>query len=138
MSGQAPESREGPAPANPPAAVQPPLRGTDEGAPHISGDVHTHHPRVEFRFLEQLKHRNVIRIGILYLVVCWLILDPVHVVFHMLEVPPWANRLVVVLMAAPVTARATTTRQGEPTGDLGSNALVRGAGSGLRPMPRHL
>jgi hypothetical protein len=92
MSGQAPESREGPAPANPPAAVQPPLRGTDEGAPHISGDVHTHHPRVEFRFLEQLKHRNVIRIGILYLVVCWLILDPVHVVFHMLEVPPWANR----------------------------------------------
>jgi hypothetical protein len=30
--------------------------------------------------------------------VCWLILDPVHVV-HMLEVPAWANRLVVMLMA---------------------------------------
>jgi adenylate cyclase len=99
MSGQAPESRKGPAPANPPAAVQPPLRGTDEGAPHISRDVHAHHPRIEFRFLEQLKHRNVIRVGILYLLVCWLILDPVHVVFHMLEVPVWANRLVVVLMA---------------------------------------
>jgi hypothetical protein len=41
----------------------------------------------------------VIRVGILYLVVGWLILDPVHVVFHMLEVPPWANRLVLVLMA---------------------------------------
>jgi TolB-like protein/Tfp pilus assembly protein PilF len=41
----------------------------------------------------------VIRVGILYLVVCWVILDPVHVVFHMLEVPAWANRLVVILMA---------------------------------------
>jgi adenylate cyclase len=60
---------------------------------------HAHHPLVHFRLFEQLKHRNVIRVGILYLVVCWLILDPVHVLFHMLEVPVWANRLVVILMA---------------------------------------
>jgi adenylate cyclase len=99
MSGQAPESREGPAPNNPPAAVEPPPSGTDDGASHIPGRAHGHHPRIELRFLEQLKHRNVIRVGILYLVVCWVILDPVHVVFHMLEVPAWANRLVVILMA---------------------------------------
>jgi serine/threonine-protein kinase len=61
--------------------------------------VHAHQSPIQFRFLEQLKHRNVIRVGILYLVVCWLILDPVHVLFHMLEVPGWANRLVVILMA---------------------------------------
>jgi adenylate cyclase len=60
---------------------------------------HAHHPLVHFRVFEQLKRRNVIRVGILYLVVCWLILDPVHVLFHMLEVPVWANRLVVTLMA---------------------------------------
>jgi TolB-like protein/tetratricopeptide (TPR) repeat protein len=60
---------------------------------------HAHHPLVHFRLFEQLKHRNVIRVGILYLVVCWLILDPVHVLFHMLDVPVWANRLVVILMA---------------------------------------
>jgi adenylate cyclase len=60
---------------------------------------HAHHPLVHFRLFEQLKHRNVIRVGILYLVVCWLILDPVHVLLHMLEVPVWANRLVVILMA---------------------------------------
>ena len=60
---------------------------------------HAHHPLVHFRLFEQLKHRNVIRVGILYLVVCWLILDPVHVLFHTLEVPVWANRLVVILMA---------------------------------------
>ena len=39
------------------------------------------------------------RVAILYLVVCWLILEPVHVIFHMLEVPVWANRLVIILMA---------------------------------------
>src|SRR5260370_35358586 len=100
MSGQAPESREGPAPNNPPPAVEPSPRGTEDGASHVSGHPHSHHPRISFRFLEQLKHRNVIRVGILYLVLCWLILDPVHVVFHMLEVPQWANRLVVVLMAS--------------------------------------
>jgi TolB-like protein len=61
--------------------------------------VHAHHSAIKLPFFEQLKHRNVIRVGILYLVVCWLILDPVHVLFHMLDVPVWANRLVVILMA---------------------------------------
>lgn len=54
----------------------------------------------EFRFIEEIKRRNVGRVAILYLVVCWLILEPVHVIFHMMEVPVWANRLVVILMAA--------------------------------------
>ena len=52
-----------------------------------------------FRFLEEIKRRNVGRVAILYLVACWVILEPVHVIFHMLEIPGWANRLVVVLMA---------------------------------------
>src|SRR5260370_15871189 len=99
MSGETPESGEGPAPTGPLMTVQDPPSGTDDGAPHASGHVHAHHATIQFRFLEQLKHRNIIRIGILYLVACWLILDPVHVVFHMLEVPAWANRLVVILMA---------------------------------------
>jgi adenylate cyclase len=99
MSGETPESGEGPAPTGPPMTVQPPPGGTGGGAPRASGHLHAHHSAIQFRFLEQLKHRNIIRVGILYLVACWLILDPVHVVFHMLEVPPWANRLVVILMA---------------------------------------
>src|SRR5262249_53315734 len=37
-------------------------------------------------------------VAILYLVVSWLILEPIHVIFHMLEVPVWANRLVIILM----------------------------------------
>ncbi len=60
---------------------------------------HAHHPLVHVRLFDQLKQRNVFRVAVLYLVVCWLILDPVHVLFHMLDVPVWANRLVVILMA---------------------------------------
>src|SRR5260370_11460036 len=99
MSKEPPESAEGPAPTDPPTTVQDPPSGTGDGAPQASGQVHAHHPTIRFRFLEQLKHRNIIRVGVLYLVACWLILDPVHVVFHMLEVPAWANRLVVILLA---------------------------------------
>ena len=60
---------------------------------------HAHHPLLHLRLFEQLKQRNVFRVAALYLVVCWLILDPVHVVFHMLDVPIWADRLVIMLMA---------------------------------------
>jgi len=84
MSEEAPESRGGPAPTSSAATVQPPPGSTSNGATHAAGQVHAHVSPVQFRFLEQLKHRNVIRVGILYLVVCWLILDPVHVLFHML------------------------------------------------------
>ena len=61
--------------------------------------THAHHPLLHLPVFEQLKQRNVFRVAILYLVVCWLNLDPVHVIFHMLDVPIWANRLVVMLMA---------------------------------------
>src|SRR5215472_4326847 len=60
---------------------------------------HAHPPFPQLRLFEQLKRRNVFRVAVLYLVVCWLILEPVHVVFHMLDVPVWANRLVVMIMA---------------------------------------
>jgi hypothetical protein len=58
-----------------------------------------HLPALRFHVFEQLKQRNVFRVALLYLVVCWLILEPVHVIFHMLDVPIWANRLVVMIMA---------------------------------------
>ena len=54
---------------------------------------------LKHRFFGELNRRNVIRVAILYLIACWVILEPTHVVFHMLEVPQWANRLVILLMA---------------------------------------
>jgi TolB-like protein len=67
----------------------------------LEGEVgpHAHHPLIRLPIFEQLKQRNVFRVAVLYFVVCWLILDPLHVVFHMLDVPVWANRLVLMLMA---------------------------------------
>lgn len=57
------------------------------------------HPSLpRFWFIDEVKRRNVGRVAILYLVVSWLILEPIHVIFHMLEVPAWANRLVIILM----------------------------------------
>ena len=58
-----------------------------------------HVPLVELKFLEKLRRRNVGRVALLYVGICWIILEPVHVVFHMLAVPEWINRLVVVGMA---------------------------------------
>src|SRR5258708_7749488 len=88
-------------PNDPQGEVPAPTGGTEEVAPNptLERQVHGHHPHIEFKFFEELKHRNVVRVALLYLLACWLILDPVHVVFHMLEVPAWANRLVVILMA---------------------------------------
>jgi TolB-like protein/Tfp pilus assembly protein PilF len=67
----------------------------------LEGEVgpHAHHPLLHLPVFEQLKQRNVFRVAVLYLVVCWLILDPVHVIFHMAGVPEWVNRLVLIVMA---------------------------------------
>src|SRR5579863_3880572 len=70
-----------PAPAGAPAAPS--------GAPH---DAHV-------GFLGKLRQHSVGRVAVLYAGVCWVILEPVHVVFHMLGVPEWINRLVVIVMA---------------------------------------
>src|SRR6266404_5580935 len=98
MSGEGEESGETQPPTSAPETVQTPTSAAVPQPPQRSGYEHGHHP-IEFRFLDELKLRNVGRIAILYLVVCWLILEPVHVIFHMLEVPVWANRLVIILMA---------------------------------------
>jgi len=78
--------------------------GTAAVEPNPVSAEHRHGLHIEFKFLDQLKKRNVVRVALLYLVVCWLILEPTHVVFHMLEVPAWANRLVLILMATGLPA----------------------------------
>jgi adenylate cyclase len=98
MSGEGEESGETQPPTSAPETVQTPASAAVPQPPQRSGYGHGH-PPIEFRFLDELKRRNVGRVAILYLVVCWLILEPVHVIFHMLEVPVWANRLVIILMA---------------------------------------
>ncbi len=49
--------------------------------------------------IQELKRRNVIRVGILYLVSSWVLLQFTDVLSSLLTVPPWAGSLVVLLLA---------------------------------------
>jgi TolB-like protein len=55
-------------------------------------------------FLEELKRRNVVRVGLAYLVVSWLVLQMGEVIFELLEVPAWAGKLLIafLLLGLPI------------------------------------
>ena len=48
-------------------------------------------------FFAELKRRNVYRVAISYAVVGWLIIQVAATTFPVLELPPWATRLVLIL-----------------------------------------
>jgi TolB-like protein/Flp pilus assembly protein TadD len=58
----------------------------------------THLPHFMGGFLEKFKRRNVGRVAILYIVVCYLILEPFEMFFHLLDLPVWTGRTAVALM----------------------------------------
>jgi TolB-like protein len=84
VSGEAPESGD-----NQSGAVPPPAGGSTPPS---------HSVHIKFKFLEQLKRRNVVRVAILYVVVCYLTLEPFGVLVHVLALPEWIGRTVVLLM----------------------------------------
>jgi len=47
----------------------------------------------------ELKRRNVFRVGAAYVVVSWLLLQVVDVIAPILELPPWAPKLLLLLIA---------------------------------------
>jgi TolB-like protein/Tfp pilus assembly protein PilF len=49
-------------------------------------------------FFAELKRRNVIRVGVLYLVSAWLLMQLTDVLSSLLPVPAWAGSLVVLLL----------------------------------------
>jgi adenylate cyclase len=50
-------------------------------------------------FFAELKRRNVYRVAIAYAVVAWLLMQIATQVFPFLEIPDWAIRLVIMLLA---------------------------------------
>src|SRR5215813_5814006 len=76
-----------------------PTEQQDANAPSQSDPPSLTSRAPQFTFLTELKRRNVGRVALLYLFTAWLVLQPVNVIFDMLGVPPWANRLVVILVA---------------------------------------
>jgi adenylate cyclase len=86
---------EGPRPAAP-GAGRAPVSGPDAHAPHTSS--HAHGLPSKFSFLEEFKHRNVGRVAILYIAVCYLLLESFSTFLHVLALPEWTGRAVAVLM----------------------------------------
>jgi adenylate cyclase len=68
----------------------------DTQAPHTS--EHGHGLPFKMPFLEQLKRRNVVRVAILYVAVCYLILEPFSTFLHVLALPEWTGRTLVLPM----------------------------------------
>ena len=50
-------------------------------------------------FFAELKRRNVYKVAIAYAVVAWLLMQIATQVFPFLEIPNWAIRLVIMLIA---------------------------------------
>jgi adenylate cyclase len=51
------------------------------------------------RFLQELKRRNVGRVAILYIVVSYVALQVLELFLHLLELPAWAGRVAVLVIA---------------------------------------
>jgi hypothetical protein len=49
-------------------------------------------------FIAELKRRNVIRMGVAYLVASWLLLQVVDVLVPLLELPVWVGKLVFLIL----------------------------------------
>jgi len=113
-------------PAQPTEAPAEQHSGASPAAPpHAS-----HHTPIPEGFLARVRRNHVGRVALLYLAICWFILEPVHVVFHMLGVPEWVNRLVIVVLALgfPLTVILawiyTPTPQGQKSEALAAHRSV--------------
>lgn len=50
------------------------------------------------RLWEELKRRNVVRVGLAYAVVSWLIIEVASTIIPILELPGWATRLILIML----------------------------------------
>lgn len=50
-------------------------------------------------FIAELRRRNVVRVGIAYVVVAWVLLQVGEIVFDFLEVPGWSGKLLIVFLS---------------------------------------
>ena len=82
------------------------------------------------KLFEELKRRNVFRVGIAYTVTAWLLIQVTDIVFPRIGLPDSAVTLVIGLLAIgflPALIFATSASKGQRHRDLlGSQFLVRG------------
>jgi hypothetical protein len=74
----------------------------------LPGHHHTHPQLPSFNFIEEFKRRNVGRVAILYIVLSYLVLEIFGVFVHLLELPAWMGRSVVLLVASAFPLRCSS------------------------------
>ena len=55
-------------------------------------------------FFSELKRRSVVRVGIAYVVVAWVLLQVGEIVFDFLDVPGWAGKLLIAFLSLGLPA----------------------------------
>ena len=50
-------------------------------------------------FFEELKRRNVVRVGLAYAVVSWVVLQIIDVIMPIFDLPVWAPKLLFIMLA---------------------------------------
>ena len=55
--------------------------------------------RKSLNFWQELRRRKVIRVGIVYAITAWLLVQIAAALFPMFDVPDWASRFVVIVLA---------------------------------------
>ncbi len=70
------------------------------------------------QMFKELKRRNVIRVGLAYAMVSWLVLQIADVAVPLLELPRWAGKLVFLLLAVglPIVLIIAWAFEVTPTG----------------------
>jgi hypothetical protein len=61
-------------------------------------------------FFNELKRRNVFRVGLAYVMISWLMLQVVDVVVPILELQAWVSKLVFLLLAIGLPVMLHWTR----------------------------
>jgi TolB-like protein/Tfp pilus assembly protein PilF len=70
---------------------------TEAQRPASEAGHSSHPPLVHFQLFEQLKQRNVFRVAVLYVGTAYVLLEIFELFFHLLELPPWAGRIAVLI-----------------------------------------
>jgi AraC-like DNA-binding protein len=86
-------------------------------------------------FFAELKRRRVMRVGIAYIAIAWVLLQVAEILFEFLEVPSWAGKLMIVILGIglPVALFLAWAFQLTPEGIMRDEEMQPGREAGRQP-----
>src|SRR5437764_8177738 len=83
---------------SPGTGIEKPARRSAVRAVDAENRIHRREMKIE-NFFSELKRRNVYKVAVAYAVIGWLLVQVATQVFPFLEIPNWAIRLIIALVA---------------------------------------